>query len=120
MGTDKVAMRRRLEERGIPVPLFYVVSSKDEYLDAISKFPDKAIVKAADSSGYVMASAFGDFQMRFLNEGTSFEKGRMLVTAPLQHLLLFPGIPRAFSQVLGTCCGTVTHCPQGLQFLGRQ
>lgn len=51
MGTDKVAMRRRLAERGIPVPEFYVVSSKDEYLDAIGKFKKKAIVKAADSSG---------------------------------------------------------------------
>lgn len=51
MGTDKVAMRRRLKERGIPVPLFFVVKNKDEYLDAISHFSDKAIVKAADSSG---------------------------------------------------------------------
>lgn len=51
MGTDKVAMRKRLAERGVPVPEFYVVSSKDEYLDAIRKFKKKAIVKAADSSG---------------------------------------------------------------------
>ncbi len=51
MGTDKVAMRRRLKERGIPIPEFYVVNDKDEYLEAIGKFKNKAIVKAADSSG---------------------------------------------------------------------
>ena len=51
MGTDKVAMRIRLKERGVPVPEFYIVKSKEEYLEAVSKFTDVCIVKAADSSG---------------------------------------------------------------------
>ena len=51
MGTDKVAMRIRLKERGVPVPEFYIVKTKEEYLDAISKFSNVCIVKAADSSG---------------------------------------------------------------------
>lgn len=51
MGTDKVAMRIRLKERGVPVPEFYIVNTKEEYLDAVSKFDDVCIVKAADSSG---------------------------------------------------------------------
>lgn len=51
MGTDKVAMRIRLKERGVPVPEFYIVKTKEEYLDAVSKFSDTCIVKAADSSG---------------------------------------------------------------------
>ncbi len=51
MGTDKVAMRKRLKERGVPVPEFYIVKTKDDYLDVISRFSDVCIVKAADSSG---------------------------------------------------------------------
>ncbi len=51
MGTDKVAMRIRLKERGVPVPQFYIVNTKKEYLDAVAQFSDVCIVKAADSSG---------------------------------------------------------------------
>lgn len=51
MGTDKVAMRKRLKEKGVPVPEFYEIKTKKDYYDAISHFSDKCIVKAADSSG---------------------------------------------------------------------
>lgn len=51
MGTDKVAMRKRLKERGVPVPEFYEVKNKEEYYKAVLQFTDKCIVKAADSSG---------------------------------------------------------------------
>jgi len=51
MGTNKVAMRQRLKERGVPVPEFYIVKTKEEYLEAVSRFTDVCIVKAADSSG---------------------------------------------------------------------
>lgn len=51
MGTDKVAMRKRLKERGVPVPEFYIVKTQDDYLNVISRFSDVCIVKAADSSG---------------------------------------------------------------------
>lgn len=51
MGTNKVAMRQRLKARGVPVPEFYIVKTKEEYLEAVSKFTDVCIVKAADSSG---------------------------------------------------------------------
>lgn len=51
MGTDKVAMRKRLKQCNIPIPEFYEVQSKDEYLSAISNFDEKCIVKPADSSG---------------------------------------------------------------------
>ena len=44
MGTDKVAMRKRLKERGVPVPEFYIVKTKDDYLDVISRFSDVCIV----------------------------------------------------------------------------
>ena len=51
LGTNKVAMRLRLKERGVPVPEFYISKNKQEYLDAVAMFKDKCIVKAADSSG---------------------------------------------------------------------
>lgn len=51
MGTDKVAMRKRLKERGVPVPEFYEVKNKEEYYKAVLQFTNKCIVKAADSSG---------------------------------------------------------------------
>lgn len=63
MGTDKVAMRKRLKERGVPVPEFYIVKTKDDYLDAISKFSDVCIVKAADSSG-----SRGIYKLKDLND----------------------------------------------------
>lgn len=51
MGTDKVAMRRRLKEKGIPIPRFFVVAGRDDYFAAVANCSGKAIVKAADSSG---------------------------------------------------------------------
>lgn len=51
MGTDKVEMRKRLKERNIPIPMFFIVSTEEEYLKAILQFKDKCVVKAADSSG---------------------------------------------------------------------
>ncbi|MCF0260217.1 MAG: ATP-grasp domain-containing protein [Erysipelotrichaceae bacterium] len=49
--TDKAAMRTRWKECGIPIPKFYNVTTKDEYLEAVSHFPEKCVVKAVDNSG---------------------------------------------------------------------
>lgn len=49
--TDKAAMRQRLAEKGVPVPAFYRVRSKEEYDCAISQFEQKCVVKAVDNSG---------------------------------------------------------------------
>lgn len=51
MGTNKTAMRLRLKERGVPVPEFYIVKSKDAYTEALLNFENRCVVKAADSSG---------------------------------------------------------------------
>ncbi len=51
MGTNKAAMRKRLKERGVPIPKFYTVQTKEEYLEAISHFEDKCVVKAVDNAG---------------------------------------------------------------------
>lgn len=51
LGTNKIEMRKRLKERGIPVPEFYFAKDKESYLEAISKFPSNCVVKAPDSAG---------------------------------------------------------------------
>lgn len=51
MCTNKAAMRKRLKERGVPVPEYYNVYTKEEYYNAISKFSEKCVVKAVDNSG---------------------------------------------------------------------
>lgn len=51
LGTNKVEMRKRLKEKGVPVPEFYYVKDKDEYLRAVSHFPERCIVKAPDCAG---------------------------------------------------------------------
>lgn len=51
MGTDKAAMRERLKERAVPIPLFFRASTKEEYLDAVGQLEGKCVVKAPDSSG---------------------------------------------------------------------
>lgn len=51
MCTNKGAMRKRLKEYGVPVPEYYNVVTKEEYLEAISRFEEKCVVKAVDNSG---------------------------------------------------------------------
>lgn len=68
MGTDKIAMRIRLKERGVPVPEFYIAKTKDEYLNAVSKFKDVCIIKASDSSG-----SRGIYKLKNLNDKTDID-----------------------------------------------
>ena len=49
--TNKSIMREALKEHGVPIPKFYSVSDKDEYLQAVSQFNVPFVVKPADSSG---------------------------------------------------------------------
>lgn len=52
--TNKNAMRMALREYGVPIPLFYCVSSKKECLEAIRKIREKGyecILKPEDNSG---------------------------------------------------------------------
>lgn len=49
--TDKGIMRMCLKENGVPVPEFFRVTEKDEYLATIDHFKNKCIVKPVDNSG---------------------------------------------------------------------
>ncbi len=51
MCTNKGAMRARLKAYGVPVPEYYNIVTKEEYLEAVSHFDEKCVVKAVDNSG---------------------------------------------------------------------
>ena len=48
--TDKTAMRKRMLERGVPVPEFHVVKNLDVFLEVAEKMPCRFILKPADSA----------------------------------------------------------------------
>lgn len=49
--TNKACMREALKKNNVPVPKFYKVSNRTEYVFAVSKFDSAFIVKPADNSG---------------------------------------------------------------------
>lgn len=49
--TNKAEMRKALQADGVPIPKFFKVSNKDEYLEAVKQLTVPFIVKPADSSG---------------------------------------------------------------------
>lgn len=49
--TNKAALRKRLEEVGIPIPKYVKVNTKEEFLEAIKQFNGKCVVKAVDNAG---------------------------------------------------------------------
>lgn len=48
--TDKVAMRKRMKECGVPIPEFHEISKLSEFLDVAIKMPDQFILKPADNA----------------------------------------------------------------------
>lgn len=49
--TNKALMRECLQKNAVPIPIFFRVNSFDGYLNAVSHFKNKFIVKPADNSG---------------------------------------------------------------------
>lgn len=49
--TNKAAMRRALEAGQAPIPAYYAVSSRDEFMRAVAQFDQECIVKPANSAG---------------------------------------------------------------------
>lgn len=62
--TNKAIMRETLKENGVPIPKFFRISNKDEYLKAVDYFKNKqikCIVKPADNSGSRGVDLISDF-----------------------------------------------------------
>lgn len=66
--TNKAEMRKALFEAGVPVPRFYKVSNKKEYIEAVRCFSEPFIVKPADSSG-----SRGIYMIKDLNNTSEIE-----------------------------------------------
>ena len=61
--TNKAVMRQALQEHQVPIPKFFKVSNKEEYLQAVAQFTNAFIVKPADNSG-----SRGIFKIEDLND----------------------------------------------------
>lgn len=48
--TDKVAMRNRMKEVGVPIPVYYEVKTFDDFSSIIPKMPQQFILKPADNA----------------------------------------------------------------------
>lgn len=48
--TNKIAMRKRMKECGIPIPEFHVIKSLNEFLNVAEKMSDRFILKPADNA----------------------------------------------------------------------
>jgi biotin carboxylase len=49
--TNKAFMRKRLKSFNIPIPIFYVANSYNDFKDSLSNFKDLCIIKPADNAG---------------------------------------------------------------------
>ena len=50
MATDKVAMRKRMKECGVPIPEFYVAGDINEFLNITEGLSDRFVLKPADNA----------------------------------------------------------------------
>lgn len=76
--TNKAVMRETLKEYGVPIPEFYRVNRKDEFMTAVEYFRKKnlkCIVKPADNSGSRGVNLLSDFHnIQTVNETFEYSK----------------------------------------------
>ena len=81
--TDKIHMRKRLQEFDVPIPKFYVVENEGDYINALKNFDDVFIVKPSDnaaSRGVCLGNVNSDDLLSFYNYSkASSRSGRVLV-----------------------------------------
>lgn len=75
--TNKAAMREALKKAKVPIPVFYRVSTKEEYLDAVEKIKNagyRCIVKPADNSGSRGIDLLKDFESETIENAFKYSK----------------------------------------------
>ena len=75
--TNKAEMRKALKEAGVPVPTFYKVSTKEEYLKAVEKIKEagyRCIVKPADNSGSRGIDLLKDYNEETIENAYNYSK----------------------------------------------
>lgn len=75
--TNKAEMRDALKEAGVPIPLFFRVTTKEEYSFAVLKIKEtgeKCIVKPADNSGSRGIFLLDDYDDETLDKAFTYSK----------------------------------------------
>lgn len=75
--TNKAEMRMTLKKHGVPVPMFYRVSTKVEYLSAVKKIKSagyRCIVKPADNSGSRGIVLLEDYSDKIIEHAFNYSK----------------------------------------------
>lgn len=83
--TNKAEMRQCFKAHGVPIPDFYIVRERNEFMEAAKNFTSKFIVKPADNSGNRGVELITDISnMEVLNQAFDYSKqysrdGRVLL-----------------------------------------
>ena len=75
--TNKAEMRIALKKHGVPIPMFYRVSTKDEYLSAVEKIKSagyRCIVKPVDNSGSRGIDLLEDYSDKSIEYAFNYSK----------------------------------------------
>lgn len=75
--TNKAFMREALKEAGVPVPMFFHVSTKQDYLKAVKTIRSagyRCIIKPADSSGSRGIELLSDFELETVENAYEYSK----------------------------------------------
>lgn len=75
--TNKAEMRKALKENNVPIPTYFKVSNKDEYLNAVEKIKNmgyKCIVKPADNSGSRGIDLLPDYNKDTIEKAYEYSK----------------------------------------------
>lgn len=75
--TNKAFMRDALKEAGVPIPLFFHVTTKEDYLEAVNKIQSagyQCIIKPADSSGSRGIDLLSDYETDTIEKAYVYSK----------------------------------------------
>ena len=75
--TNKAEMRKALKKAGVPIPVFYKVSTKEEYLEAVGKIKEagyRCIIKPADNSGSRGIDLLKDYDSETVEKAYNYSK----------------------------------------------
>lgn len=75
--TNKAEMRKALKKAGVPIPVFYKVSTKEEYLEAVEKIKEagyRCIIKPADNSGSRGIDLLKDYNSETVEKAYNYSK----------------------------------------------
>lgn len=75
--TNKAEMRKALKKAGVPIPVFYKVSTKEEYLEAVGKIKEagyRCIIKPADNSGSRGINLLKDYDSETVEKAYNYSK----------------------------------------------